>query len=79
MFDSRVHLLEDAMRLQTSSSIILQEDGKLYFSSYDEDDAEEVLNYLQGMISSALPDRQSKSFHLIGEKLFSIQMQKKKL
>ena len=77
MFDGRVHLLEDAMRLQTSSSIILQEDGKLYFSSYDEDDAEEVLNYLQGMITSTLPDRHSKSFHLIGEKLFSIQMQKK--
>ena len=30
----------------------------------------------QGLTIADLPDRQSKSFHLIGEKLFSIQMQK---
>ena len=31
----------------------------------------------QGLTIADLPDRQSKSFHLIGEKFFSIQMQKK--
>ena len=77
MLDSRIHLLEDSIQIQPSSIIILQENGQLYFSSYDAEDAEQVLNYLQELVSTSPLSDFSSSFHLIGKKLFSIHIKVK--
>lgn len=76
-FKEKVHLLEDSMGLMSSSTLILDENNQLYFSSYQEEDFPVIYQYLQSLPKEDIRESVEKQFHLINEKLFALHTQKR--
>lgn len=66
-------LLEAAMIEQpANNTIILKEDGSIFFSNYNEENIYSVTEYLKDLIQQPLKNHTTKAFHLIDNSLYSL-------
>ncbi len=69
-------ILEDALKNHSSATIILNSTGDIIFSTYSEENIEQILNYLRNLINNEKKHNSTKAFHLISNNLYSLSIRK---
>ena len=69
-------ILEEALQGQPSSTVILNENGDVIFSTYDSENISEMMSYLHEMVKDSKKFKDTKEFHMIENNLYSITVNK---